>query len=48
MDQIRAEQSQRPKEQRFTIGEILRTIQLPKATYYDERQRIAHPLSMLV
>ena len=43
MDQIRAEQSQRPKEQRFTTGEILRTIQLPKATYYDERQRIAHP-----
>jgi putative transposase len=43
VDQIRAEQSQRPKEQRFTTGEILRTIQLPKATYYDERQRIAHP-----
>lgn len=43
MDQIRAEQSQRPKEQRFSTGEILRTIKLPKATYYDERQRITHP-----
>lgn len=43
MDQIRAEQSQRPKEQRFSTGGILRTIKLPKATYYDERQRITHP-----
>ncbi|MCD7083970.1 IS3 family transposase [Limosilactobacillus fastidiosus] len=43
MDQIREEQQQYPKEQRFTVAEILRAIKLSKSTYYDERQRILHP-----
>ena len=43
MDQIRAEQSYCSGKYRFNISEILRAIKLPKATYYDERKRIAHP-----
>lgn len=42
MDQIRDDQSQRPKRQRYKVGDILKAIKLPKATYHDERKRIAN------
>ncbi|WP_076459536.1 IS3 family transposase [Limosilactobacillus caccae] len=42
MDQIRDDQSQRPKKQRYKVGDILKAIELPKATYHDERNRIAN------
>lgn len=41
MDQIRDDQSQRPKKLRYKIGDLLKTIGLAKATYHDERKRIA-------
>lgn len=40
MDQIRVDQAQLPKAQRYKIGDILDAIGLKKATYYDERKRI--------
>ena len=42
MDQIRDDQLSLPKKQRFKIGDILRKLNLPKATYHDERKRIAN------
>lgn len=42
MDQIRDDQLLLPKKQRYKIGDILRKINLPKATYHDERKRIAN------
>lgn len=42
MDQIREDQASLPKKQRYKIGDILRAIELPKATYHDERKRIAN------
>ncbi|MCD7120660.1 IS3 family transposase [Limosilactobacillus agrestis] len=42
MDQIRDDQSQRPKKLRYKIGDLLKAIGLAKATYHDERKRIAH------
>ncbi|NMV54187.1 transposase, partial [Lactobacillus reuteri] len=42
MDQIRDDQSQRPKKLRYKIGDLLQAIGLAKATYHDERKRIAH------
>lgn len=42
MDQIREDQSSLPKEHRYKIGDILKEIGLPKATYHDERKRIAN------
>ncbi|KGE71303.1 IS3 family transposase [Limosilactobacillus reuteri] len=41
MDQIRDDQSQRPKKLRYKIGDLLKAIGLTKATYHDERKRIA-------
>lgn len=41
MDQIRGDQSQRPKKLRYKIGDLLQAIGLAKATYHDERKRIA-------
>ena len=43
MDQIRDDQASLPKKQRYKIGDLLKTIMLPKATYHDERKRIANP-----
>lgn len=42
MDQIRADQQDQPKSLRYQIGDILKAIQLAKATYHDERKRIAN------
>lgn len=42
MDQIRDDQSQRPKKLRYKIGDLLKAIGLAKATYHDERKRIVH------
>lgn len=42
MDQIRADQQDQPKSLRYRIGDILKAIQLAKATYHDERKRIAN------
>ncbi|WP_019251433.1 IS3 family transposase [Limosilactobacillus reuteri] len=42
MDQIRDDQSQRPKKLRYKIGDLLKATGLAKATYHDERKRIAH------
>lgn len=42
MDQIREDQSSLPKKHRYKIGDILKKIELPKATYHDERKRIAN------
>ena len=42
MVQIRDDQLSLPKKQRFKIGDILRKLNLPKATYHDERKRIAN------
>ena len=42
MDQIRDDQTSLPKKQRYKIGDILQAIELPKATYHDERKRIAN------
>ena len=42
MDQIRDDQSSLPKKHRYKIGDILQAIELPKATYHDERKRIAN------
>lgn len=42
MDQIRDHQLSLPKKHRYKIGDILKIIGLPKATYYDERRRIAN------
>lgn len=42
MDQIRDDQSQLPKKQRYKIGDLLKAVELPKATYHDERKRIAN------
>lgn len=41
MDQIRDDQSQRPKKLRYKIGDLLQAIGLAKATYHDERKWIA-------
>ena len=41
MDQSREDQSSLPKKRRYKIGDILKEIELPKATYHDERKRIA-------
>lgn len=43
MDQIRADQAELPKAQRYKIGDLLSRINLAKATYHDERKRIANP-----
>ena len=43
MDQIRDDQTSLPKKQRYKIGDLLKVIMLPKATYHDERKRIANP-----
>lgn len=43
MDQIRAEQATLPKKQRYKIGDLLTHLGLKKATYHDERKRIANP-----
>lgn len=42
MDQIRAEQAILPKKQRYKIDNLLENLKLAKATYYDERKRIAN------
>ncbi|WP_318636005.1 IS3 family transposase [Limosilactobacillus reuteri] len=42
MDQIRDDQASLPKKQRYKIGDLLKAIELPKATYHDERKRIAN------
>ena len=42
MDQIREDQSLLPKEHRYKIGDILKEIELSKATYHDKRKRIAN------
>ena len=42
MDQIRDDQSSLPKKHRYKIGDILQAVELPKATYHDERKRIAN------
>ncbi|MFK5705392.1 hypothetical protein ACI3E1_02910 [Ligilactobacillus sp. LYQ139] len=31
-----------PKRQRYKIGDLLKAIMLPKATYHDERKRIVN------
>ncbi|MEE5987583.1 hypothetical protein L1O48_02525 [Ligilactobacillus equi] len=33
-----------PKNKRYGIGELLRMVGLKRATYYDERKRIANKL----
>ena len=43
MDQIRADQAKLPKKQRYSVGKLLQIISLSRATYYDERKRIANP-----
>ena len=43
MDQIRDNQLILPKKNRYKIGEILNKLELPKATYHDERERINNP-----
>lgn len=43
MDQIRADQAKLPKKQRYSVGKLLQKISLSRATYYDERKRIANP-----
>lgn len=40
MDQIRANQAELPKAQRYKIGDLLSRINLAKATYHDERKRL--------
>ena len=40
MDQIRVDQQNLPKKERYGIGELLKTIDLKRPTYYDERKRI--------
>ncbi|WP_251545322.1 IS3 family transposase [Limosilactobacillus caecicola] len=42
MDQIRAEQAELPKNKRYKIGDLLIHMKLAKATYHDERKRIAN------
>lgn len=42
MDQIRDDQANQPKKSRYKIGDLLKAIELPKATYHDERKRIAN------
>lgn len=42
MDQIRADQADLPKAQRYKIGDLLSRINLAKATYHDERKRITN------
>ena len=42
MDQIRADQENLPKKERYGIGELLNEIGLKRPTYYDERKRIAN------
>lgn len=42
VDQIREDQSSSPKKHRYKIGDILKKIELPKATYHDEHKRIAN------
>ncbi|MCR5524774.1 MAG: IS3 family transposase [Lactobacillus sp.] len=42
MDQIKDDQAAQPKKQRYKIGDLLKAIELPKATYHDERKRIAN------
>lgn len=42
MDQIREDQSLLSKKNRYKIGDILKKIKLPKATYHDERKRITN------
>ena len=41
LDQIRAEQLQMPKAERFRLNDLL-SIELKRATYYDERKRISN------
>ena len=41
VDQIRDDQSQRPKKLRYKISDLLQAIGLAKATYHNERKRIA-------
>lgn len=40
MDQIRVDQQNLPKKERYRIGEFLKMIELKQPTYYDERKRI--------
>ena len=40
VDQIRVDQQNLPKKKRYGIGELLKTIDLKRPTYYDERKRI--------
>src|SRR5699024_10670029 len=40
VDQIRVDQQNLPKKERYGIGELLKTIDLKRPTYYDERKRI--------
>ncbi|MYY77562.1 transposase, partial [Lactobacillus salivarius] len=40
MDQIRVDQQNLSKKKRYGIGELLKTIDLKRPTYYDERKRI--------
>ncbi|WP_295730928.1 IS3 family transposase [uncultured Limosilactobacillus sp.] len=42
MDQIRADQSVLPKEEQYPVSAILQIMHLKKATYYDERKRLAN------
>lgn len=42
MDQIRDDQASLPKKQRYKIGDLLKATELAKATYHDERKRIAN------
>ncbi|QLL78761.1 IS3 family transposase [Ligilactobacillus saerimneri] len=42
VDQIRAEQTSLPKEEQYSVGEIIHAMCLKKATYYDERKRITN------
>lgn len=42
LDQIRAEQLQMPKAERFRLNDLLSKLELKRATYYDERKRISN------
>ena len=42
LDQIRAEQLQMPKAERFMLNDLLSKLELKRSTYYDERKRISN------
>ena len=42
LDQIRAEQLQMPKAERFRLNDLLSKLELKRSTYYDERKRISN------